>query len=192
MSEPKSSGQSLPTTEPSFPTTFDFGSLEPIVVGPFVLRGKKYILREATEGAAVTYRNALLKSTKLGPDGKPTGIDGMAFAEPLLVQQCLFEVDATGPGTHGPVSLKFVNDLPSRVATQLFETAKKISRLDDEEKQEVVEKRFVETAKKLVEYGDNDAERALWDDWMSGVVRKALAVDPSGGGEKREDEPKNS
>jgi hypothetical protein len=51
---------------------------------PVQIAGKSYTLREANGEAARRYRNALLRSAKLGPDGKPVSLDGMADAEMIL------------------------------------------------------------------------------------------------------------
>jgi hypothetical protein len=93
---------------------------------PVSIEGKKYTLREASGGAAIQYRNAMLASTKLGPGGTVTSVSGMANIEPLLVSLCLF--DEKGKR----VSEATIKNWPSRVLKTLFDRAKEISELDED------------------------------------------------------------
>lgn len=110
-------------------------SAEPIVFDDLTLHEEKvmlgkdeYVLREASGEAATIYRNAMLKATKLGENGKPESLDGFADAEPLLVSLCLFKREGVG---FGSVSVNVVKSWPSRVQKKLFERAKEISDLDE-------------------------------------------------------------
>src|SRR4051812_878860 len=94
----------------SVTSAMEFDSLEPIEV-PVRLGSKSYVLREPSEDIACKYRNALLKATKLGSDGKPTSLEGLADIEPQLVSWCLFEV--TNPG--GDDQAKLVKPVPVSV-----------------------------------------------------------------------------
>jgi hypothetical protein len=70
----------------------DFDDLEPCGVTVTLGRGDQkqhYILREATADAAKKYQNCRARSTRFNEEGKVTGIDGVADAEPLLVSHCL-------------------------------------------------------------------------------------------------------
>jgi hypothetical protein len=71
-----------------------FETLAPVEV-PVKIGSGRYVLREASGDAACRYQNAVLKTTKLGPDGRPTDINGLADCEPLLVSLCLFEIVRT-------------------------------------------------------------------------------------------------
>lgn len=102
-----------------------FDSLEPKVV-PVRIGGAKYTLREASGDAAVRWRNAILKTTRI-TDGKPSGIDGMADTEPLLVSLCLFDEG----GKNVPITT--VRGWPQRVQSALFAKVKEISGLNPEE-----------------------------------------------------------
>ncbi len=128
--------------------------LTPITV-PVTIGGKKYVLKEASGDAAVKYRNCLLKATKLGPEGKPSSIDGMADAEPLLVSLCLFQI-ATSVNKLGdavtaelPVPIHVVRGWKNQVQKGLFARIKEISDLDENETKEILEKRLAETQRKL-------------------------------------------
>lgn len=117
---------------------------------PVSIGGKKYVLREADGDAACKYRNALLRSTKLGPDGRPSSIDGMADAEPLLVSLCLFEVyDDKGQEKRRLVLPSTIRSWPARVLKALFKKVRDISDLEERETMEDLEKRIAEDNRKL-------------------------------------------
>ena len=137
-------------------SALDFDDLAPIEERVSI-GGKKYILREATGDAGCKYRNSLLKATKLGPDGKPVSIEGMADSEPLLVSLCLFELYEQ-KGSNGvsetkerPTPLIVVRSWPARVQKALFERAKEISDLDEKETLPVLQKRLADTQKKIMD-----------------------------------------
>jgi hypothetical protein len=119
---------------------------------PVQIAGKHYTLREASGEAARRYRNALLRAAKLGPDGKPKSIDGMADAEMILVNECL--VDKSGRKT----PIQVLGSWPAGVIKRLFNKAYEISDLKEGEedtieglrkRKERLEKELEETKAKL-------------------------------------------
>lgn len=104
---------------------------------PVKLFGKNYVLREATGAAACKWRNDIFKSTKLGPDGKPVSVDGLADSEPNLVSLCLFERydDGRGQTRERNVPLATIRGWPQRVVKRLFERAKDMSELGMEDQE---------------------------------------------------------
>lgn len=94
---------------------------------PVRIEGQDYTLREASGDAACKYRNALIHGTVLGPNGKPQKLRNVADTEPLLVSLCLF--DANGKN----VPPERVRIWPSRIQAKLFNKAKEISDLDQQE-----------------------------------------------------------
>lgn len=96
------------------PINFDEMDLAPKEV-PITFQGKNYILIEASEEAAVKYRNASMKAMRM-EDGKLVRIEGIADVEPLLVSLCL--VTAEG---RAPISEKVIRGWPARVVKQLFD-----------------------------------------------------------------------
>lgn len=113
-----------------------FDDITPVSV-PVRIAGKDYVLRETTGDASCKWRNALLAATKLGSDGKPTSLSGMADSEPLLVSLCLFEVyDQGGERKERSVPLGVVRAWPYRLVKALFNRAKQISHLDEEQESE--------------------------------------------------------
>ena len=104
----------------------DFNDMQTIEI-PVKYADKSYILREATGAASAQYRNAMMDCTKLGADGKPTIIKGLANIEALLVSLCLRDND----GKRVPIDE--VNSWPSRVVKVLYEKVQVISGLKEEE-----------------------------------------------------------
>jgi hypothetical protein len=141
-------------------SSLEWDDLEPIQV-PVRVGQKRYVLREASEAAAATYRNAGLRSARMN-DGKVVGIEGAADVQALLVSLCLFHFVAGKDGQQLPipVSLEAVRSWPARVVLKLFERAKQISDLDETETREVLEKRLAETQEKLAALGHVNGEGA--------------------------------
>jgi len=97
----------------------------------------KYVLQEASGKVATAYRNAQIACTKLGENGKPSSINGIASTESLLVSLCLFRIhDKDGKSDLKPVSQAFVEGLSCRVQKALFEESKRISDLNESEPKE--------------------------------------------------------
>lgn len=130
-------------------STFDF-DLTPKEI-PVSLGGKSHALREASGGAAAAWRNAMLKATKLGPEGKPTSIDGLPEADYLLLSMCLFQKSDTDVGEVN-VGLARVKSYPNRVSKPLIQWIKDNSELeeaDDDETEEALLKQREEIDAKL-------------------------------------------
>jgi hypothetical protein len=129
----------------------DFDSLTPNEV-QVKKDGKSYILREASSDAVCRWRNAILKTTKYGPEGKPEHIDGLHDADPLLVALCLVE-EVTLPNgaiARQPVSVATVRSWPYRMQKALYDRAKEISDLNEvEDTEETLTKQMQQTQTKL-------------------------------------------
>lgn len=141
--------------ELSEPMDFTGPDLEPIVIPVMILRknpedGKyrsvQHVLKEASEDASVKWRNAAMRHARY-EDGQIKTVGNVADCEPVLVSYCLFEV--LPDGTHKPVPEKEVRDLPSRIVTKLFDRARKISGLDDDDTEESLVKRIEKDTKAL-------------------------------------------
>jgi hypothetical protein len=112
----------------------NFDTLTPVEL-PVMVQGKSYILKEASGKAATIYRNALLASMTLGPDGKPTSLRGMASVEPLLVSHCLYTTKSDGNGelkADKLVTQATIESWPSRIQKTLFAKIKEVSMLQEE------------------------------------------------------------
>lgn len=93
------------------------------------LGGRDYVLKEASEEAAVRYHNHVMKGARL-EDGKVTSITDMASAEPALLASCLFEMRVDKDGSpklrqdgrqeEGATGEGFVKALPSRIAKAML------------------------------------------------------------------------
>jgi hypothetical protein len=130
----------------------NFDSLTLIEV-PVKIQGKTYTLREANGDAAVAYRNASLRGMTL-EDGKVKKLDGIASVEPLLVSMCLFFID--DDGVEKNVDELTVRSWPGRVVKAIFNKAKEISELDEEED-------TVESLDKQIEALEKKKEKLLKD-----------------------------
>lgn len=108
--------------------------LTPVEV-PVTIGGKAYVLREASEAAACTWKNTAISKARVR-DGKVESLGNLADQQPLLVSLCLFE--SGEPGKEKPVSLQTVKSWPSRVVSALFDRAKAMSKLGEDETPETV------------------------------------------------------
>lgn len=128
----------------------DLGDPTPIEV-PIAIGDKKYILKEADGEASTKYRNHRASCMKFNPEGGWTGISGpVNDAEHILISSCLFEIyDQNGEIRRRPVIFEQVKRFPHRIQKALFEKAKEISGLEDDQKPEVLEKQIVLLQKRL-------------------------------------------
>lgn len=108
--------------------------------------GKRYLVTEASAGAAREYKNACFKATKLSA-GKVSSLEGMADVEPLLVSLCTFEVPATGDPI--PVSRETVNGWQHRMTQKIYDKIKEVSDLSDPTGEEGLVKEIARLEKKL-------------------------------------------
>jgi len=121
-----------------------FDSLEPIRED-VEIGGKQYVLTEASEKAAIRWRNHAVRAAKMR-DGKVVAMGDVAEMSVLLVQLCLTE-KTTGK----MVPLGVLESWPSRVVKALFERAKTISDLGEVEDAAAIRKQIVELEEKLEE-----------------------------------------
>jgi hypothetical protein len=130
---------------------FRFEDLEPIAI-PVTIGKKAYILREATGDDACKWRKYLFRSTKM-EGGKPImSMDTLADSEPLLLSYCMHEeyADKNGETKERKVDLQVIRAWPNRVIRPLFEKAKAISALDEQEQtEEQIVKKIEELKEKL-------------------------------------------
>lgn len=105
----------------------------------------QYFLKEASGDAATKFANARLNCVKLGPDGKPQTVRGIADVEPLLVSLCLFDSN----GKNVPEAT--VRSWPYRIQKALFDRAKEMSHLDDLETEAAIVDQITSLQKKLDE-----------------------------------------
>jgi len=143
------------------PMNFDEDDLALIQI-PVTYKGKTYLLTEAFGDAVAQWRNAQLAGTTMRQsedDGvKTISLGGMADSEPLLVALCLFSpgpdgnliLDARGNvDRKHQVPLSVVRSWPQRLVGPLFERVKEISRLNEVETMESLEKKIADLQKRL-------------------------------------------
>ena len=119
------------TPEVDTTRSMDFDLGEPVVI-PVNIKDKdgvlrSYELREANGDSACRWKNAILQRTNLGPNGKPSSFGAIADTEPIVISLCLFDKD----GKNVPVGV--IRQWPAKVQRALFEKAKEISELDEDE-----------------------------------------------------------
>lgn len=102
-----------------------FEDVAPLTV-PVTIGKDEYVLKEASGDAACRWRNAQLRAARM-VEGKITGVGDIADTEPLLVSLCLFTREGK------PVPLATVRAWPNRVQKALFERAKAISHLNEDQ-----------------------------------------------------------
>lgn len=106
---------------------------------PVTVQGKEYVLKEATGDAATKYRERILRATVLGPDGKPTKMNGVASADPYLLSLCLFTKNGH------PVPESTIRSWSNRVYKALFERLLTISEMEvQQETIEALEEKLTE------------------------------------------------
>jgi hypothetical protein len=103
---------------------------------PVRVGGEHFVLMEAMGDAVRRWRNAVLKCTQIGEDGKPRAMHGLADTESLLVSLCLCYTDDDGGvrrnnrGDPVHVPVERILAWPNRVQAELFQEAKRISGID--------------------------------------------------------------
>ena len=98
---------------------------------PVTIAGVDYELREASGDASAKYRNSMLACSTLGPDGKPTKMDGLADVDFYFLSLCL--VDSR---TNKCVAEMEIRSWPNRICETLIEELKLISGMSDDEPEE--------------------------------------------------------
>lgn len=119
----------------------DFDNITEVIY-PFTKGKVNYILREASGEAVARYRNAMGKAIKLGPEGKPVSIDGLADAEFLLVSLCVFVGEVS-------VSISLIKSWPYRIQKVLLEKIHEISPINDKETPDAINKQIEALQAKL-------------------------------------------
>ena len=92
---------------------------------------KRYVLCEPTGDADVKYRNALTRHAKLGPSGVAESIGEIADAEPILIANCLFEIQENDSGDivkRTPVHVRTIRGWREPVQKALFDKLQKIGK----------------------------------------------------------------
>lgn len=110
------------------PKDFDFSGLLPIEIPYKTPDGKDYVLKAANGKVAKQFTNARIAAIKF-KDGDMAGASDLGNLEPLLVSLC--SEDLTNKGR--PVHQAEVEKWPYSMIKKLYETAKRIGNLDEEE-----------------------------------------------------------
>ncbi len=100
---------------------------------PVTIAGEKYVLREASGDTACRYQNAQIACMRM-TDGQVSKVTAIADTQPLLVSLCLLKLVQKPDSDEVErrlVAISVVRAWPSRVVKDLFETAKRISGLEE-------------------------------------------------------------
>lgn len=137
---------------PNSANDFNFSD-EPIVFGPFSIGKRSFVLKECSEAAYTAYRNSINRSVRRSnEDTKLVYQDGGQEADTLLIQRCLYEVVGE---KQVPVTLVFVEELPRKISSKLYDKIREISGMDDEEETiALLEKRIESDKKKLADLNE--------------------------------------
>lgn len=111
---------------------FNFEDLTPIKIGPFRIGEQQFVLLEADGEAARAYRKASLRGIIVNKGGRMENLNETVDAETVLVSQCLYKVDSEGNPTTR-VGAEVIRKWPNRVIRPLFDKAKEISYLGEDE-----------------------------------------------------------
>jgi hypothetical protein len=142
-------------------TELNFDDITPQSI-PVRIGGKSYVLKEATGEAACRYKNEIMRCGRLGADGKPNQVIGLADTEAFLVSLCLFEVDGEGKEKHVPVSL--IKSWKSSVLDKLYKTCREMSGMDNDEKEDELVKQKAEIESKLTRLKEANSNGSTADE----------------------------
>lgn len=106
--------------------------------------GQQYVLKEASEGASIVYRDAHVKAARIKEvDGgtRESSFGNLADSDALLVSMCLFKVGAgKDGGSLAPVDVRTVKSWPTRVVKQLYKKVREISDMQELDSEEALQK----------------------------------------------------
>lgn len=136
----------------------DLDDLAPIAV-KYRIGGKQYVLREASADAAVQYRNAITRASRLTEDGKVATVEGLHDAEPLLVSLCLYQAKEDGTDTNVRVPIDTIRKWTNRIQRTLFDKIMEISDLN-EQSEEALERRIAFLQKSLARVREENERRS--------------------------------
>ncbi len=119
---------------------------------------EKYVLVEASGATGVAFQNAIVGGITYGENGKPQTLNGQASTQILLVGESLYKVNPdTGKAFKTPVGHKWVSDtLSSRILKELFEAAKELSSIGEDETDEAMQKQIDALQAKLDKKQESD------------------------------------
>lgn len=140
----------------------NLGSTKEFTEEEYVIDDLDYVLRQAPSKQVTRWRNHSFQSSRIvvTDDKRTIQAGDIAGLEPLLVSYCLFlSQESNGQRVLKPVALQTIENWPNPIVAKLFERAKEISRIDEEEEtQEVLEKRLKETQLKLGKLMSKESE----------------------------------
>lgn len=107
----------------------DFGSLEPIMVGPIEISGRKFTIREASGDSDVKYQNAIEAARIYDANGIVVGWKDLTMADYILIASCLIE--HAGGGLEA-VPVEQIRNWPRKTLKKILKKIRQISEYDAE------------------------------------------------------------
>ncbi len=135
---------------------FDFDDVAPQMM-KVKYQNKWYLLCEADEDASIAYRDKATSGLSFN-DGKLAKVDRLGEIQVLLVSRCLYQlnqetmkVEYTGPRGDIPVKVSpiVLRSWPSQFVKRMFDWVKRVSRLDEADTEEQLEKQIKEMQARL-------------------------------------------
>lgn len=126
----------------------DIGSLEPQFYRFHTSDGRRFILREPTEGVSMAYKDASSRSLVL-KGGETVGTKGSSAADLALLCKCLSEFDRSNGMAEKPVSERELVNWPTKLTLNLLMRLKRMAGFVEEETEEELVKQIAERQKKL-------------------------------------------
>lgn len=151
------------------PIVFSEEDIVPVEI-PVTIGKEHFVLREASGDAAVKFQNARMNRLTIGENGKPSSFKNMGDLEPYLVSLCLFTAKRKEPKLDNILVPEVeIRSWKSHIQKKLFDTAKKISHIDDEvDTVESLEKTIADCQKKIEELKKGSSSKNLPDDGEAG------------------------
>lgn len=141
---------------------FDFSGLSIIEIPVISPENENYILREADGGAAVRFTDERARCVQF-EDGGMSGVEGPGKLPILLLSLCLFETDDHGDILlNKPVNPNIIKCWPDRVIQQLFDKAKEISEIEQDDLP-ALRKQYKELGEKLAKMEEDEAKNEQTD-----------------------------
>jgi len=154
----------------------DFEDLTPIEL-PVKIAGKEYLLREASGEDARIYNNARMRGVQMEGDKILSLPEDSAGIPSLLVSRCLWETKDGKPTAR--VAIQKVRGWPERVIKPLFEKAKDISELQDEDTEEGLYKQMADLRERMKKLKERSAVKNVLEGTEDGCDSLTTSVPPA-------------
>lgn len=109
----------------------------------FQYRGNNYVLKEPSEDAVLAFRQWQLRDAKVVDGKMSTNIERVYESQSLLVSKSLFKrVEKNGETVDQLVSSADVRAIPARIVKDLFDRAKSMGEVNEEDTEDGIERQI--------------------------------------------------